>query len=399
MYGRRLLIYAGVIKVGALLKKITGLIVPAPMPEGYMDEFEETRLSMTRHRLKIGGGLLLLYCLIDIFMPDAPSGLPIPPPLVPSLLFAVTAVHLVLLFYKNGTAPFARPVCYSFAACLCAVECVAMYNAFALRPYPSNFFISAALLAVIPGFRPRVAMPMISVLYVFNVCISVLLGHGGFERYMFITHSTLMLAVAAIAADALYRHDRRLFIDAQNMRRLNKDLEDRATHDELTKLHNRHAFEAHFPAAINQARREKKTIVVMMLDVDCFKMYNDDFGHLAGDKALYMVADCMRASFQRGSDFSARYGGEEFVIVARMEGRDAEGAANTLVHRVESMRLANPRSTAGPNLTVSVGLVYLVPGSDDTREKILEAADEALYSAKEAGRNRVVSRFIGAGAD
>jgi diguanylate cyclase (GGDEF)-like protein len=159
--------------------------------------------------------------------------------------------------------------------------------------------------------------------------------------------------------------------------------------DGLTELYNRRAFDEYLPREVGRAQRERLPVCVLMIDVDHFKRFNDRHGHPAGDAALRRVAHCIRSCI-RPSDHAARYGGEEFVIV--LSGVDlAQGraVADRVRHQVELLP-AEPQA-----LSVSIGLAWVDLRSSYHKSAtalsrgLLEAADQALYRAKRAGRNRV----------
>jgi diguanylate cyclase (GGDEF)-like protein len=139
-----------------------------------------------------------------------------------------------------------------------------------------------------------------------------------------------------------------------------------------------------------------------MVDVDAFKAYNDRYGHLAGDDCLTAVAEAVRQATRSQGDLAARFGGEEFVVVLPETG--SEGAmvvAERLIEGVRSRRMAHDVSTVAPWVTVSVGLATQVPTRDRSAIDLLQAADHALYQAKQSGRDRIVvstSRGAGEGA-
>lgn len=162
-----------------------------------------------------------------------------------------------------------------------------------------------------------------------------------------------------------------------------------AHHDALTGLPNRRAFEEVFEQEWRQAIRSGEPLSVLFVDADCFKQYNDRYGHAAGDDLLRTIGRTLEAQFRRPRDIAARYGGEEFVIL--LPDTDAAGA----LQRAEAMRkavqaLGVPHSEErGGIATVSIGVatVHATHGGD--RLGFLEAADAALYEAKAAGRNCV----------
>ena len=126
------------------------------------------------------------------------------------------------------------------------------------------------------------------------------------------------------------------------------------------------------------------------MDVDCFKKYNDHYGHVAGDFCLRSVAQAVAESAGRAGDLVARYGGEEFAVI--LPGTDAQGAvevARKVQQAVRALGLEHKHSTATDIVTLSIGVASIVPTSDVRPEMLIESADRSLYGAKEAGRDRV----------
>ena len=163
-----------------------------------------------------------------------------------------------------------------------------------------------------------------------------------------------------------------------------------AVTDGLTGLHNRRYVTSHIENLVNRANVDGKPISVMMLDLDFFKKINDTHGHAAGDDVLRGFADRLRGRL-RGIDLAARYGGEEFVVV--MPDTDGE-TAGIVAERLRAFIAEQPfrLEDKGKPLAVTVSIgVSSSRGADETAESMLERADKALYEAKHAGRNRVVS--------
>ncbi len=161
-----------------------------------------------------------------------------------------------------------------------------------------------------------------------------------------------------------------------------------ATTDAVTGLYNRHYMMHHLTTTIARARAGTRPVALMMVDIDHFKSINDTYGHAAGDKALRVVADRLAAGV-RGVDLTARYGGEEFVVV--MPDTDMAAAA-AVAERLRAAIAAEPVATGSALLpiTISIGVTVL-HSEDEDGMALLSRADEALYAAKRAGRNRVVT--------
>ncbi|MFO8063957.1 MAG: diguanylate cyclase domain-containing protein [Spirochaetota bacterium] len=162
--------------------------------------------------------------------------------------------------------------------------------------------------------------------------------------------------------------------------------------DGLTGIPNRRYFDRQIEKEWRRTRREGQFLSVIMMDIDFFKQFNDNYGHGFGDECLQKLARALEASIERPGDVVARYGGEEFV--ALLPATDSEGGSQ-LAERfrvaVEVLAVPHEYSNAADVVTLSLGVATLSPeaGKDeDAAEKLLKRADEALYAAKRAGRNR-----------
>ena len=170
---------------------------------------------------------------------------------------------------------------------------------------------------------------------------------------------------------------------------LREKLQEQAMHDKLTGLYNRHYVEEWFGLELRRAQRHGRPIAAIMLDIDQFKRFNDSFGHEAGDLVLRELAAVLRR-FARKSDVACRYGGEEFLVLLPECPFDAaRSKAEQLREEVAKLELRYDDQPLGP-VTVSLG-VAAFPDHAKESEQLLRCADEALYLAKQTGRNRVVA--------
>ncbi len=173
------------------------------------------------------------------------------------------------------------------------------------------------------------------------------------------------------------------------LRKANERLSALSLTDSTTGIANRRRFEEAFAAEWQRALRNGSAVSVVMADLDHFKPYNDALGHPEGDRCLAEVARVLERAARRGGDLAARYGGEEFVLLLSGTDRDAALVIAEAVRRaVEELRIPHPAGI-GPFVTASFGVATAVPGRDDDRQRLVAAADEALYRAKHGGRNRV----------
>lgn len=171
----------------------------------------------------------------------------------------------------------------------------------------------------------------------------------------------------------------------------NKKLQALSVTDELTQLSNRRYFEEYFQKSWELAKRHGFEISIIMCDIDHFKRVNDTYGHLAGDFILKNIAQLLKKSLKRNTDFIARYGGEEFVIV--MYDSDIDLAKELCVKIQNSIKNADSFIFQGVELetvTMSFGINGTIPKIDDNSKDLIENADLALYKAKKNGRNCIV---------
>ncbi|GGB82497.1 diguanylate cyclase domain-containing protein [Pseudoduganella buxea] len=160
--------------------------------------------------------------------------------------------------------------------------------------------------------------------------------------------------------------------------------------DPLTQLANRRHFDSFLEKEWQRATRTGAPLSLMVLDVDHFKLYNDNLGHAAGDVCLQQVARAIADHALRGTDLAARYGGEEFVLLfAETDAAAASALAESVRAHIEALQLPHPKSPTSPWITVSIGVATMQPQQGDAIEALFVVADRAMYVAKEEGRNQV----------
>lgn len=168
----------------------------------------------------------------------------------------------------------------------------------------------------------------------------------------------------------------------------NDMLEKLSMYDGLTNIKNRRYFDETFEKTFSEIKRDKKSLAVLMIDIDFFKPYNDNYGHGQGDETLRKVAKALEKTIKRASDFVARYGGEEFVILLKDIKKDGvEAVANNLLNAVRELKITHEFSKIENYVTISIGASFYNSNSDITKLELLLKADETLYSVKNSGRN------------
>jgi two-component system chemotaxis family response regulator WspR len=186
--------------------------------------------------------------------------------------------------------------------------------------------------------------------------------------------------------DAAYRA---LRSSQDELARVNQELRKLAALDGLTGIGNRRRFDDAAHTEWQRGRRHATPLALLLCDVDHFKLFNDHFGHPAGDDCLKRVAAALTGQLKRPADVAARYGGEEFALL--LPDTDLAGAlrlAEACRASLETLALPHPRVPGGV-VTLSIGAACATPGEDTSLEGLVAAADAALYGAKRAGRNRV----------
>jgi diguanylate cyclase (GGDEF)-like protein len=162
--------------------------------------------------------------------------------------------------------------------------------------------------------------------------------------------------------------------------------------DGLTQIPNRRRFDQYFTQQWKQMARERSPLAVIMCDIDAFKVYNDSYGHLAGDTCLQQIATALCRCLQRPGDMIARYGGEEFI--ALLPQTNLEGAtmvAQRMQEIISSLQIPHRSSPVAPVVTVSMGVASTVPNANLPMDHLLQLADDRLYQAKRRGKNRIVN--------
>lgn len=181
----------------------------------------------------------------------------------------------------------------------------------------------------------------------------------------------------------------------EELTKANERLTHQANFDELTQIANRRYFNLYAMKIWRQALQSQREFSLALIDIDYFKKYNDHYGHLQGDICLFQIAQVISASAQREHDLAARYGGEEFVLLLPDTSQlEAIKIVENLQSHITALGIEHRMSLVGEMVTLSIGVVTGIPRGEISIEDALRIADEALYDAKEHGRNQYrIQRF------
>jgi diguanylate cyclase (GGDEF)-like protein len=162
----------------------------------------------------------------------------------------------------------------------------------------------------------------------------------------------------------------------------------------MTGLYNRRYYAETIKKEMNRVKRHSSTLALMMIDVDNFKLYNDTYGHQAGDTVLIEIAEILRAYTSRSGEYAFRLGGEEFaIVVSGMKEEECFILGNLIRREIENRAIPHIKNDASPFVTISMGIAFYTSKSEMTCEELYKEADTQLYRAKERGRNQVVGSY------
>ena len=205
----------------------------------------------------------------------------------------------------------------------------------------------------------------------------------------------LIKPISAVILRAKIHAMERIIEMRDKLSQLNNELQKLSQTDSLTQVYNRRAFDDMAQKYWLVATRRHSSISVLMLDVDHFKLYNDYYGHPAGDNCLVQVSAALKTSLLRPEDTLGRYGGEEFIVILPDTDRQgAEQLASTIRRNIEALHIEHKRSSTAAEVTISVGGATCSHTMGSSLEELIKQADEALYKSKLAGRNCVTIEDI-----
>jgi diguanylate cyclase (GGDEF)-like protein len=325
------------------------------------------------------------------------------------LLFIVSIVCL-LVFIKLGKSIPASgtliQVIGIFFTCLLLYWCVGIALLDQLSYGQIIVYIVALIsVAAVPLFPPLTILLIFSSAQALFIAFMPYFQQSTEILYGNYINSTSFLIIAWVISCIRYisyvedfEHKKIIQEKSDELERVNKELEEAnqkleklSQTDSLTGIFNRSVFDRTIRAEWDRCKRHHSPLSLIMVDIDIFKAYNDNYGHQAGDDCIRRVAQLLRACVKRSSDIVARYGGDEFaVILPHMNKDNALQFADQLRKKVLESAIPHPFSPVSPYLTISAGVQTLIPSDELSIEELIRTADQALYEAKEE-YNKVVS--------
>jgi diguanylate cyclase (GGDEF)-like protein len=367
-----------------LRRGFPGLRFEPPLEQEFRTAFRTESLPQIRRNLWIGVAIVIALSLLTHLVLDPPVSR------LMDFIRLATFTPLVAL----GLFLVRSPLYHRYYPLACQIGA-------------SVFGACVAVLAVVAGLH---GVNLIATVVIMTIFIYFMLG---MLFYAALASALLVMIAYLVAAIAAGLDIERVIVDAgilisanvigamvcYSLERANRTnfleeclLIETASRDGLTGIHNRRYFDEHLGRVWSQAIRDQVQLGLMLIDIDHFKAYNDHCGHQAGDDCLKRVARCLTQVARRPLDVIARYGGEEFAIVLYDARRDhLEEAARLIQKGIEALEIGHPASPpAVRQLTVSIGAGCVQPQTNRSPSGFVQLADEALYAAKEGGRDRVV---------
>jgi diguanylate cyclase (GGDEF)-like protein len=370
-------------------------------PDLLEQEFQQDYIRRYHSHMRVSGflGVLaILACgLLDPFwMPEQAGAL-----WQLRILTAIPVLGILAICNTSIAKAHMQPI-----IALCACLFMACVVGLSLRSaIPFNYFyaasISIVMLAVFVLTRLQFIWGCLTaaiMLVIINTGYAVI---GKVDPRMLITVNFIALSSALFSLVGTFLIERSLrqnYLQARLLAFENHDLGEANLRlqyltaiDGLTRIANRRSLDMSLITEWQRAMRKQEPLGVVMIDVDHFKLFNDTYGHLAGDECLRGVAGALQGFARRPGDLAARYGGEEFVLVlTNANPQQARTVAERVRDGILSLSIPNHRSSHG-NVTISLGVASIIPSTQMSGpEVLLLAADQALYRAKQSGRNRVV---------
>ena len=351
---------------------------------GLEKEFQTFHLERVRARVRFFQLAMCALSITEAIHLVAMDGVPINDVLfgwlgvvVPACLFLVWASWSS--YYERIYLPLARVVVPVFA--IASAVGVAGHSV-GSHPDPFYFLTTYSIaLFFLGGQLFREALFATAAMIIACGATLAFAGHDAASAIYYSAVLTITGAVGAFVYRGVERQLRTSFLERGLMGEL-------VARDGLTGLKNRGAFDDYFPRMWQQALRDRRSMALLLIDVDHFKPYNDRYGHQAGDQTLRRVAQVVQAFARRPLDIAARYGGEEFVLALfDLSSDNIREMADQLRKAIHDLNITHEDSATSPYVTASIGVAIVAPRMGRSPDGAVQVADEALYSAKRSGRN------------
>jgi diguanylate cyclase (GGDEF)-like protein len=372
-----------------------------------VNEINVRRVKVTAITFIILEGILIIISLVknksDFFkQPDVYySGMYV-------LLFIASILYL-LVFIKLGknipaSGTLIQVIGISFT-CLLLYWCVGIALLDQLSYGQIIVYIVALIsIAAVPFFPPLTVLLIffsaqalfIAFMPYFQQSTEILYGNY-INSTAFLIIAWVISCIRYISYVEDFEHKKIIQEKSDELERVNKELEEAnqkleklSQTDSLTGIFNRSVFDRTIRAEWDRCKRHHSPLSLIMVDIDIFKAYNDNYGHQAGDDCIRWVAQSLRACVKRSSDIVARYGGDEFAVILPHVNRDtAVQFADQIRKKVLELAIPHPFSPVSPYLTISAGVQTLIPSDELSIEKLIRTADQALYEAKKEHKPKV----------
>ncbi|HHW31105.1 MAG TPA: GGDEF domain-containing protein [Clostridiaceae bacterium] len=257
------------------------------------------------------------------------------------------------------------------------------------------YTVAVLAVAVTPFYKPFILLAAYTVTHALFIALMPLFQKSGGILFGNYVNSTIFIIISWVISYMRYRNRIEDFIKSKEIQekndeleRLNKELEKLSYIDYLTGISNRTMFDIIVKEEWNRCKHQHEPFSLIILDIDFFKEYNDNYGHRAGDSCIKKIAEVLSNFAERSHFTVARYGGDEFAILLPYTDKEkAFSFAEDTRRDVEKLNIEHAYSSAADHVTISLGVNTIIPSDESSIEEFFDTADKALYKAKENDRN------------
>ena len=356
-----------------------------PLLEPLYQAFHRERHRMPRVLCAAVGSIVILLSPIYEYLLDAPSGYGAKAFFIQSLVMLLPLMSVILIMLTDRGKKHAELGISLIAMFIClglfAERRVGVEFGFEIPfAFPCAIIVFSFLSLRLRFFT---FLPIATLTVILHSLNEISLNPSLTPTFYNVFFIWIMYGFSAASAFNTERRERENWLNLQL-------LIIKSNADHLTQLANKRGFDAHLESVYAAARRDKKPLTLLTIDIDYFKEYNDSYGHQRGDDCLALVADVIGGVARRNSDLAARVGGEEFALILYDTVGDAAlELAEQLQDEIKALGIPHNKSRVSDQITVSIGGSWCVPGPQFTSGLLVSDADSRLYSAKNNGRNRI----------